>query len=127
MTEEGIAFYLVYLASWRLSVVGTGALCIYLGFRLFALGLEAGKSDMEVEHGGSIVRLRNIAPGTAFALFGAVLIGSMVVSAPPEVVRKGSGEGFELLLRGDRDTPPIPPEADTSGDREDPVMDRIYE
>jgi len=43
---------------------------IYLGYRLFSLGLEVSKTEIEASRGQVKLKVRNLAPGTAFALFG---------------------------------------------------------
>jgi hypothetical protein len=77
--------YLVYLGLWRLAVVLCGALSIYLGYKLFALGLHAAQTEMAASGGGMGIKVRNMAPGTAFALFGACVIVVMITNAPAEI------------------------------------------
>lgn len=82
---------------------------IYLGYRLFVLGFDRTSSDIEAKYGNYALKFGNFAPGTAFALFGAVLVGIMVATSPAEVVIPGAGAdipldasaGSGLILRGD--------------------------
>lgn len=127
MSYDETVVYLLYLASWRLAVVGAGAMCIYLGYRLFALGFDAGKTEMQFDRGGSSVKLRNLAPGTAFALFGAVLIGTLVVSAPPEIIFSDGPEGPRVLLRGGDEAAEQPTGELPAGASRDPVTEKLYE
>jgi hypothetical protein len=80
-----ITLYILYLSLWRVIVVLCGALSIYLGYRLFVIGYSQGETNMEGSFRGATVALRNFAPGTAFALFGAILIGVMVALSPAEI------------------------------------------
>jgi hypothetical protein len=82
---SAIMLYILYLSLWRFIVVLCGALSIYLGYRLFVIGYSQGGSHMKGAFGGVSVAFRNFAPGTAFALFGAILIAVMVAVSPAEV------------------------------------------
>jgi hypothetical protein len=101
--------YIFYLLAWRLSIVFCGMASIYLGYRLFVLGFDKTSSDIEATYGNYAVKFGNFAPGTAFALFGATLVGIMVATSPAEVVMPAagvegamaSGAGGGLILRGD--------------------------
>ncbi|MBR9909724.1 MAG: tetratricopeptide repeat protein [Gammaproteobacteria bacterium] len=79
--------FLIYATLFRLAVIAAGVLIIVLGYRLFLQGLAAAeKSDTALEGGGFKLSVKNAAPGTSFALFGAVLISVMVVQGSPELV-----------------------------------------
>ena len=72
-----------------------GLLSLSLGYRLFAKfvvsvspsvsGATNGNSDIESSVGIIKINIRNAAPGTAFAFFGAVLIIVMLVQSRPSV------------------------------------------
>lgn len=64
-----MAFYL------RMVVLGIGALTIFWGYRLFIAGF-AGTSvtAVEIQSGGRRLSFKTAAPGTAFCMFGVVLI-----------------------------------------------------
>jgi len=83
------AFYPII---FRVSVVVAGVISIVCGYRLFLAGvfrLPPGAPPTEVSgrFGGAEFTLKSLAPGTCFALFGAIVIGAMMVSTPPEVGR----------------------------------------
>ena len=114
MASDHVLAYVLYLASWRIAIILCGALSIYLGYRLFALGFEASATEIEATHGNSGLKLRNLAPGTAFAFFGASLIAILVATSPAEIISLPSGAGSVadgsldtskqaggLILRGD--------------------------
>ena len=106
--------FLIYATLFRLAVIAAGVLIVVLGYRLFLQGLAASnESDAALEGGGFKLTLKNAAPGTSFALFGAVLISVMVIQGSPELdisnaapgaigasVELGQGAG-SLRLRGD--------------------------
>jgi hypothetical protein len=81
-----------YLIIFRVSVVVAGVVSIVCGYRLFlagVFGLTPGAPSAEVRGriSGAEFTLKSLAPGTCFALFGAFVIGAMMVSTPPEFGR----------------------------------------
>jgi hypothetical protein len=93
--------YLLYLAVFRLSIIITGALSIFLGYRLFLKGVgpsEAAKTGAQLEAAASSYRLtlRNAAPGTFFALFGAIIIGANFYQGGPSLTLKTLAEAVKL-------------------------------
>ena len=79
---------IIYLMLYRLSIIATGALSIYLGYRLFLSGLfpyAIEGSEFNAEILGNTFTLRNAAPGIFFALFGVIVIVIMILRSPPEV------------------------------------------
>ena len=79
---------IVYLMSYRLSIIATGALSIYLGYRLFLSGLfpyAIEGTEFSAEILGNTFTLRHAAPGIFFALFGVIIISVMILRSPPEV------------------------------------------
>ncbi len=86
---------IAYLMLYRLSIIATGALSIYLGYRLFLSGLfpyAVEGSEFNAEILGNTFTLRNAAPGLFFALFGVVVIVIMILRSPPEVGFSTSGK-----------------------------------
>lgn len=76
----------IYVLIWRLAVLACGLVSIILGYRLFMSGLTAHEGSLEAGMGKSSLKLRNIAPGTFFALFGAAIIATLIWSSPAEIV-----------------------------------------
>ncbi|MDX8405946.1 MAG: hypothetical protein R8K50_07335 [Mariprofundus sp.] len=69
-------------ASERLLIVAVGALCIYLGYRLFWSMREFksnGEGNIDLP-GGISIHLSRVGPGVFFALFGALIIGTSIVT-----------------------------------------------
>jgi len=80
----------VYLLVFRLSIVTAGIVSIVIGYRLFCRGVagasEANRaSSIDSSVAGMKFSVQNAAPGTLFALFGAVLISVMLVQSSPSV------------------------------------------
>ncbi len=83
---QGVMLYLFFS---RLLIVAAGVTSLILGYRLFVRGIqtrpgEAG-STIESSVAGAHFTVKNAAPGTAFALFGAMLVIVMLVQSSPSV------------------------------------------
>jgi len=79
--------FLIYAGVFRLAIIATGALAVYLGYKLFARGvMPEGTTEAGVEAGEVKLTVKNAAPGTCFALFGAALIAAMIFQGSPELV-----------------------------------------
>ena len=79
---------LLYLLFVRLAIIAAAVINVFLGYRLFCLGIgtpEGRAQGTTVESSVATVKLsvRNAAPGTAFALFGAMLLIAMMVQSSP--------------------------------------------
>lgn len=74
-----------YVLIWRLAVLTCGLVAVILGYKLFKLGFTV-QGDLEAGISGQTIKLRNIAPGTFFALFGAAIIATLVWTSPSEIV-----------------------------------------
>jgi hypothetical protein len=113
---------LLYLLAARLAIVSAGIVSMVIGYRLLCRGVGMAdqiKQDSTIESSfaGLKFSMKNAAPGTAFALFGAVLISVMLVQSSPSVtwesIRKwqattgsqtsnGTTESTRLQMRGDQ-------------------------
>jgi tetratricopeptide (TPR) repeat protein len=84
--------FLGYLAAYRLSIIGVGALSIALGYRLFCKGLyphsEIESTEFTAKLGESELSLVSAGPGLFFALFGVIVISVMIVQGNPELTLK---------------------------------------
>src|ERR1700743_2527854 len=81
---------LLYLFMSRLAILAAGIISVFLGYKLFreGIGASAGKSagsNIESSIAGAKFSVKNAAPGTAFALFGAILIVVMLIQSSPSV------------------------------------------
>jgi tetratricopeptide (TPR) repeat protein len=110
--------FLIYATLFRLAIIAAGTASIFLGYRLFRAGFltegKAGGTTVEAHFVGQKFLLKNAAPGTAFALFGVIIVGVMVAQGNPELtvkslasVPEGSSRGeSEVMLRGEGPAPP---------------------
>lgn len=81
---------LLYLLLSRLAIVTAGIVSMVIGYRLFCRGIgssdaKAGRSSIESSIGGLKLSVKDAAPGTCFALFGAVLISVALIESSPSV------------------------------------------
>jgi hypothetical protein len=84
---------LIYLLVSRLALLAAGVVCVVLGYRLFCRGIGTLSSNGAGSTGSSIdssvvgarFSVKNAAPGTAFALFGSILIVVMLIQSSPSV------------------------------------------
>jgi tetratricopeptide (TPR) repeat protein len=109
----------LYLLVSRLAIVSAGVVNMVIGYRLFCRGIATTAtsgpgSTIESSVAGVNFSVKNAAPGTAFALFGAILISVMLIESSPSVTwesvskwqtasgSQAPGETAEKLqLRGD--------------------------
>lgn len=81
---------LCYLLLFRLAIIFAAVLCVVLGYRLFCRGIGPSasadaSSTVESSIGIGKIILRNAAPGTCFALFGALLLIVTMIQGRPSV------------------------------------------
>jgi hypothetical protein len=79
-----------YLLIFRLAIIAAGVLGIILGYRLFCKGIGisvAGDTGSTIESSIGITKftVKNAAPGTAFSLFGAILLIVTMIQGRPSV------------------------------------------
>ena len=63
---------------YKLASLLVGALFAFLGYKLFMAGIWGHSGDLEAQYKESKIVLTKAAPGTFFALFGAIIIGFTV-------------------------------------------------
>ncbi len=79
--------FLIYASLFRLAVIAAGVASIVLGYFLFARGvMPGGGTHAEARAGDIRLTLKNAAPGTVFALFGAAVIVVMLIQGSPELL-----------------------------------------
>lgn len=64
----------ISLTSYKLASLLSGCAFAYMGYRLFLNRVCGRSGDLEAEFGDNKLVLKKAAPGTFFALFGAVII-----------------------------------------------------
>ncbi|MCH7519942.1 MAG: hypothetical protein IH964_13080 [Candidatus Dadabacteria bacterium] len=65
---------LLSLILYRIITIAIGFLIVYLGYRLFRLGVYEKAGDLKAVWGENQLILKQAAPGTFFVLFGAIVI-----------------------------------------------------
>jgi hypothetical protein len=105
------AGFLIYATLFRLAIIAAGVFAIVLGYKLFVRGvMPEGRTEGELDAGQIRLTVKNAAPGTCFALFGAAMVGVMLIQGNPELLfdRTASDGGAEhITLRGE-EPPPAP-------------------
>ena len=108
------AEFLIYATLFRLAIIGAGVFAIVLGYKLFVRGvMPEGRTEGELDAGQIRLTVKNAAPGTCFALFGAAMVSVMVIQGNPELLfdRTGpDGAAEHITLRGEQ-PPPAPASA----------------
>lgn len=108
MEPNGI--FIAYLTIHRVLVFAAGILAIVLGYRLLMRGLPGGggqgaqSQSVEASVGKAKLSARNLAPGSLFALFGAVMVAGMALHRPPEISLDqlaAGGARMRATMRGD--------------------------
>lgn len=67
---------IVFRAIERIIAIAVGAMCIYLGYRLFSRIPEEKQGEAKIKFPGDVsIYIARVGPGVFFALFGAVIIG----------------------------------------------------
>jgi hypothetical protein len=73
-TMSEFTWSLIIVGVYRLVALCSGILSIYLGYKLFRVGIYEKAGELKASFGGNHLLLRQAAPGTFFALFGAIVI-----------------------------------------------------
>jgi hypothetical protein len=108
MTSDHALEFMIHATVFRLSVIAVGAMLAYLGYRLFVLGVMTDAGGLDAAAGVIKLKLTKAAPGTFFALFGAVLIRTTVMEGAPQydhAITKPSGYSTTVNLRGSDNSP----------------------
>ena len=62
------------LTSYKIASLLVGSAFAYMGYRLFISGIWGHAGELKTEFGDNKLVLKKAAPGTFFALFGAIII-----------------------------------------------------
>ncbi len=65
---------IVALTSYKLASLFVGSVFAYMGYRLFMAGVWGDAGDVEAQFQDNKLVVKRAAPGTFFALFGAIVI-----------------------------------------------------
>jgi tetratricopeptide (TPR) repeat protein len=110
---SSLSEFFIYATVFRMAIIAAGMLSIFLGSRLFAARTESQgtnfeKTTFDAKVAGLAFALKNGAPGTFFALFGAIIISVMLMQGNPELTlktfndtqRAASQSSSEITVRG---------------------------
>lgn len=70
---------LLIVSSYHLVIALCGLASIYMGYRLFKIGLFERAGELKVAWEGKSLALKQAAPGTFYAVLGTVIIGTAIV------------------------------------------------
>ena len=80
------AGFLIYAAVFRLAVIAVGVVAIVLGYLLFVrASIVKGRTETGLEIAKFKLNLKNAAPGTCFAAFGAGIVLAMLIEGSPSL------------------------------------------
>ncbi|MEM7224594.1 MAG: tetratricopeptide repeat protein [Pseudomonadota bacterium] len=78
--------FLIYAGVFRLAVIAVGVVAIVLGYRLFVrASIVKGRTEAGLEIAKFKLNLKNAAPGTCFAAFGAGIVLAMLIEGSPSL------------------------------------------
>src|SRR5262245_20429053 len=83
---------IVTVGLFKTATIAAASMAIYLGYRLFILGVT-GSSDVTGKGHEWQLTIKRAAPGTVFALFGAVVLGMTVWTGMELKLQEGTAVG----------------------------------
>ncbi|SEA19037.1 hypothetical protein [Microbulbifer marinus] len=94
------------LISYKITSLLVGCVFAYMGYRLFMSGIWGHAGELETGFGDNRVVIKKAAPGTFFAVFGAVIIAiTLYKGLEFETYRKGGESFVEIAEEGATDMP----------------------
>ena len=83
--------FLIYAAVFRLAVIAVGVVAIVLGYLLFVrASVTRSRTEAGIEIAEIKLNLKNAAPGTCFAAFGAGIVLAMLVGGSPSLTMEAA-------------------------------------
>ena len=102
---------IISLTSYKIISLLVGNIFAYMGYRLFTAGIWGHAGELEAEFGDNKLVLKKAAPGTFFALFGAIII-SMTLYKGLELKdhdNNSSTESYIEIVEEDKNEMPAKP------------------
>ncbi|WP_323846074.1 hypothetical protein [Microbulbifer magnicolonia] len=94
------------LIAYKITSLVVGSAFAYMGYRLFIAGNWGQAGDLEASFGNSKLVMKKAAPGTFFAVFGALIIAiTLYKGLEFEDYRKGNESFVEIAEEGGTDMP----------------------
>jgi len=102
-----LSTHIIYsLISYKLASLVVGSTFAFMGYRLFMSGIWGQAGELETVFGDNKLVLKKAAPGTFFALFGALIIAiTLYKGLEFEDYTKGKQSFVEIAEEGDTDMP----------------------
>lgn len=98
------SFY-IYALIFRLAIISVGVFAIYIGYRLFVMGvMPRDGSEINAEIDAVQLSVKNAAPGTCFALFGVFVICMMLIQGNPEYKISFNDKQGTFSVRGNEES-----------------------
>lgn len=85
MDSNIISNFFIYLIVYRSLIIIVALVSIILGYKLFIKGITESEASLGAETSGFNIKLKNIAPGGLFLIFGVFLICYMLYSGSPQL------------------------------------------
>lgn len=94
------------LITYKITSLFVGSGFAYMGYRLFMSGIWGHAGKLETGFGDNKLVIKEAAPGTFFAVFGAVIVAiTLYKGVEFEDYTKGKESYVEIAEEGDTDTP----------------------
>ena len=103
MTNELAA--IIGITTYKLACLAVGSLFCALGYRLFKLGIWGNAGDLDAKFNDTRLVLKSAAPGTFFAVLGAVIIVATVSKGIDFTVKHNN---FESTMSTETPPPSLP-------------------
>ncbi|WP_197027545.1 hypothetical protein [Marinobacterium lacunae] len=103
---------IISLTSYKIISLLVGAAFAYMGYRLFSAGIWGHAGEVEGEFGDNKLVIKKAAPGTFFALFGAIIVSITLYKGLEfkDYTNDSSVESYVEIIEGDEnDMPEKPP------------------
>lgn len=107
--DAGLTTGILAATIYRIASIAAGVALCWMGYRLFTVGIFAEAGDAEGKWGNKRIILKRAAPGTFFALFGAIVLslainkGIAISNVPGTMPKSSEGSTDRMIL--DRSLP----------------------
>ncbi len=102
---------IISLTSYKIISLMVGSIFAYMGYRLFTAGIWGHAGELEAEFGDNKLILKKAAPGTFFALFGAIIISITLYKGLEfkDYTNDYSNESYIEIIEEEKNEMPVKP------------------
>jgi len=102
---------IISLTSYKITSLIVGVVFGYMGYRLFISGILGDAGQLEAANGDKKLTLKKAAPGTFFALFGAIIVSITLYKGLEfkDYIDKGVTESYVEVIESAKDEMPNKP------------------